>query len=529
MPHPPYPAHNPTLYTLPPQGTRPVYRGDDIVDLDVGEIISILGRNIILILLLTALGIGLATVLSKMQKPSFTAKAIVLIDNSGIETGVPAFIRNLIPQGRFSNALILSELEVLRSRMLGKIVVQSLDLTQDPEFTLGLSSGLDINSLRPVELTDRTITQLLRHLSVRAIPGSSAVRVEFTSQESEKAAYILNGLVDSYIEMRMHEKMRASEQVGSWVDNRLKALREDLKSSEAAIQKYKQDNKILEGKGGLMSAEQLSALNNRLIAAQADLIDISVRLDQIRDMKADSSNILSLPSLASSPIINRLRGEEIALERQEADLAMRYGSLHPKMIQARTDLTTIRASLDAEINTIIANLEHEKQLTQGRIDSMQSEMQKASRQNIEDFTALGELRALEREATAARMIYDKLLSTYSKTEASNVLEKPDVRVISRAVPPLISNTPNGQLLQALGGFFGLCIGIFIAIALERANNSFKTPDQLERALALPCLGSIPEQMSAAVRPAITFSNARPLSQRRPCAHCVSVCVYARLA
>lgn len=76
-------------------------------------------------------------------------------------------------------------------------------------------------------------------------------------------------------------------------------------------------------------------------------------------------------------------------------------------------------------------------------------------------------------------------------KAVELVPNGNIQVLEEAVFPEKPVSPNKKMNIVIGLILGLMIGVGLALLLEFMDNSFKTKEQLERALDIPVLGTIP--------------------------------------
>ncbi len=110
--------------------------------------------------------------------------------------------------------------------------------------------------------------------------------------------------------------------------------------------------------------------------------------------------------------------------------------------------------------------------------------------SLDDDMADVHMRELQRQAEAARSIYQAFLVRARETmEAANV-DTTNARIITRALPPLRKSWPPTLLLTLGAAFLGLSFGASGALAHEYLRPSLHTPAQAAELLDAPVLGLV---------------------------------------
>ena len=173
-------------------------------------------------------------------------------------------------------------------------------------------------------------------------------------------------------------------------------------------------------------------------------------------------------AVLNSPLIQRLREQQVLLQRSVAELSSTYLDNHPRLIAARRELQDLNRQVRAEAMKVVAGLEQEAKIAASREASLRESLDSLKTRVGESNVDEVKLRALEREATANRNLLESFLNKFSDASArQEVLAQPGIaRVISRADPPTEPSFPKAGpiiLLASLGGF---TIGLGIAFMAE---------------------------------------------------------------
>lgn len=487
---------------------------EDTVDIDVRDLFLMLWRRRLVILGMILLGVSTMAVILNYIVPQYTARTLILVETNA-NANYPKELQALFSNIRFDTSIVLSEIEVIRSRTMARRVVERLDLMADPEFNPRLQMSLNgslsipgdeaaLESISlyqkqleemPPEVYDReiagVISRFLDRLMVRSLPGSFAMQIEFTSIDPEKAALIANSVADTYIEQRLENKFRATKKLTDWLDKKLAELKKQVDKAETKILDFKAENEVVEGVRTIVSAEQLSVLNSKLVDAKADKAEAEARLNLIKEAKNDAASLESAPQVINSDLVRNLKLQENALNKRLSELSIRYGPKHPIILQVKNEIEEVQQSIKAEIENIAQSIENEVRYAKARIDVLQEGLEQASGDRLEDNTSQIRLKRLERDAASTQLIFETFLESYRRSDKREELQEPEAKIISYAIVPNTPVYPNKILFMSLSAAVSLFLGLAIAILLEKMDNTYRSANQLENSLGFPCYALIP--------------------------------------
>jgi capsular exopolysaccharide synthesis family protein len=164
------------------------------------------------------------------------------------------------------------------------------------------------------------------------------------------------------------------------------------------------------------------------------------------------------------------------------------------LINAKAELQDLRAKIDLEVKRIVQSLQNEISVASAREQSLQRSLDqfgsRLSKSNSDEVT----LRALERDADAARSTLETFLQQAHQLNAQDTLraQQPDVTLISYAPVPSEPSFPKRMLLVALAVVVSGLIALVLVLVIEQLDVGFRSSEQLEQAFGIPVLGSIPD-------------------------------------
>jgi uncharacterized protein involved in exopolysaccharide biosynthesis len=203
------------------------------------------------------------------------------------------------------------------------------------------------------------LSEFGRRLSVTQSGKSYVLAVSFWAATADKAAAIANATADAYLEMLREDKQAASLAANRWLGERLASLRDDYLRARAREQSFRTSNNIVTITGGEdINDRHLIQLQEELIKVQALRSSAMAKLRQAQAMRAGGVSLEGLSEIVDSPLVQRLREEDFALSRREADLRKQYGERHPEFVAFKAARADLRTKIDSEVDRVLSNLQN---------------------------------------------------------------------------------------------------------------------------------------------------------------------------
>lgn len=506
---PPFPSPN-----IPPRiSSEP--------EIDLRGLMMILWRRRVLILGLLLVLLSLVAIVLSFIQPRYKAKSLVHLNNPVTAGGSPE-LQALAGLTKRDNTMILSEIEIVRSRGLAQHIVMRLNLLADPgfnpRFAAHKNAALNGNfktARLPPEIAQRdmdaVVTNFLKYLDARAIPGSNVMQISYLSPDPTRAAFIANAVADAYIAQRLENKMKSSRRVSSWLDRRLEELREQVRMAAQNVADYRAQHDLNEGVRGDMAGEQFSQLNAQLINAQTRQAELQARLAQLKHLSGNAGELQTAAEIINSGLIQKLKLNEAALQQEISDLSARYGPRHPEMIKRVDELRDLRETMAAEMDVIAASVASELKVAGARVAGLKDSLARLQSERHSEGGAIIRLHELQDEARTSRQIFENFLETYKRSAAQDELQESGAQIISYAAAPAMPAYPNKRLILALTAIAGLFAGVSLSFLFEKMDNNFRSAGQLEAALGFPCFALIPKVANLTGKAAADYILARPAS------------------
>ncbi|GMG82326.1 polysaccharide biosynthesis tyrosine autokinase [Paralimibaculum aggregatum] len=467
-----------------------------VEELDLRRVVSTLWRSKWVILMLGLAGLGIAMLYLRSTVPLYEARAEVLW-----EVAKPNIV-DIDPVASQASAasdflLLQSQIKIVTSsRLLGK-VVDEMGLAERPFFnpfavppearspdlmSLGgiltalARLGLDLGAPEPADppaakQREITIDALARSIGVSWVENSYVLVLSTSTPDPRLSADLANEIARFYILDQLEKKFEATRAATEWLSERVAELRLELEAAEQTVEDYSAASELISEEALAARARQIKEMRDR----RRDLVE------RRRDLRGDSTVISDLRQAENfAAIADRLRRPDLV------DLAGEIADAPDDGVRAaviaRFDRALLQITLGIEQNAKRA--EAQIAALGGSIASLEKELEVQSK-------ALVELRQLQREAEASRLIYESFLSRLKETTVQEGIQQPDARMLSDAWVPDWPSKPKKVAILGLGAIAGLVAGVSIIVLREKLNATFRTAGELEARTGQAVLGTIP--------------------------------------
>ena len=397
-----------------------------------------------------------------------------------------------------------TQVEILKSREVAERTAKALKLWDHPAFDprqqrpslraqalamVGL--GSEKTTWSQEELEASVVKTLQASLSVEPVRLSQLVKVSFESADPAVAALVANAIAAEFISADRDSRFALSQQVSTFLQERLTSLRDKLMKSEQALQAYREQKGIvsLGGSAQAVTSKQIDETSQRLAEARSTRAQLEAAYDQARNTSAD--RFAEIPMVARDAIVADTLKQRNGVLRNLQVLQETLGSEHYKVVQAQGELAELNRLLKQQGETVVASLKREFEAareTESALDRLLGAAQgNVQAVNREEF----QLNVLEREATSNRELYAMFMSRAKETNLASDVQAAVARVVDRAVTPSIPVRPAKGQIVIVAAVLALFLGAMASLLLDRLDNTLKGADDAEMRLQQPVLTALP--------------------------------------
>ncbi len=400
-----------------------------------------------------------------------------------------------------------TDIKILQSDLLALQVIQELHLDRGPEFA-AQAPPAPSNDLAPDPLqTDPShaaamVGSFKGSLRVALVPNTRIIEVHYRSPDPQKAANVVNTLMQTYVENNFKARFDSTMQASDWLQRQLVDLQMKVEASQEKLVRYQKEHEILgiDEKQNITMAK-LDELNKELTVAESERMDKEAlyRLVESGDPDAVASGAGGLEDSSSSAsgtqspsqLLENLRAKQADIKIQVADLSTQFGPAYPKLTQLNNQLKEIDSQIQTEMKKVASKVRGQYTTALQRESMLHDALEKQKQEANKLNESAIEYNIIKRDSETYRTLYEGLLQKLKEAGVSAGLKSNNFRIVDRAAQPAAPIEPNvpRNLLFAL--VLGLASGVGLAFLLEGVDNTVRTTEQAQAISGLASLGMIP--------------------------------------
>jgi uncharacterized protein involved in exopolysaccharide biosynthesis len=459
------------------------------------------------LILLTFLTTAVTAVLLAIYLPDqYESRMKILVRNMRSDTQITAERTDTSSGGanEVSEAQIISEIELLKSRDLLKQVVVKNDLAE-------VEPG---RPAMPQEI-ERAVYKLEKDLDISPVKKANMIEVSYTSKSPEKSAEVLKDLSELYMEK--HLKIHRPPGTFDFFKTQSDQYKQDLAQAENRLTGFQKDLNVvsIEQQKNLTITKH-SEVKSRLDDLNGKIRETEKRINELQTQIQNSDKRIvtqnrTLPNQDSTERLNTLLVE---LKNRRIQLLAKYQPEDRLVKEVDDQIKTTTEALEraskktyteeaSDINPLRQNLETE--LSKAKVEQSG---QLALRSNLEKQLAeyQGELNKFEgattihdnltRQVTEAEENYKLYAEKQEEARIADALDEQKISNVSIAESPTVPTIPyksNRKMTAALGFLAGLFLGLGSAVIAELFRETIHTPRELEAFSGMPVLATVPVQ------------------------------------
>lgn len=478
------------------------------------ELWSLIVRRRWLILIPFAIGIAAVPLLAYFAPERYRSDALILVvpqrvpDNyvkptvsQTVEERLPAITDQILSRSRL--AKIIEDMDLYKTERSREVMEDVVQMMRDDIITSAVGKEVD------------------------------SFRVSYVSNHAETARKVTERLASLYIEQNLKDRESQAENTSQFLGTQLEEAKRRLIEQEKKLEQYRRTHagqlpsQLQANLQAIQNANmQLQALNDSTNRAFERRLLIERQIADTQVIPLPAAPALPPASADAAPQGTTAQQLEIARARL-ALLLQRYTPNHPDVVSLQRTIAELAVKLESETPVSAQAASPDKSMTPAeaaqkkKILDLQAEMDVLDHQisanrteearlkhTIGDYQAKvdvvptreSELVELTRDYSTLQTAYANLLMKREDSVIAANLERRQIgeqfKLLDVAsLPEKPYNQVQRVAVMFSGAGAGLVIGVLIVGLLEYRDSSFRTGEEVVKALSLPVLALIPAMIS----------------------------------
>lgn len=399
-----------------------------------------------------------------------------------------------------------TQAQLLQSRALAERVAAALSLGGDQAFNqreapslLALAKQKITRLILPVNEGDveagkslevkqsEAAGRLLQGLNTELVRGSRIATISFTHPNPAVAQRVSIGYAEVFITDNLDRRFEATAYARKFLEERLLQLKVKLEESEKLLVEYAEDKGILTvGDGKTVVDFDVEAVAAKLTEARYEKIRTELMWRRVESAKG-----MEIAEIRNSETVqeNRKLKSELSAEYQQKLNVFKPS--YPEMVQLKSKITELDEQLDQAVLAVKSDIKSSYEAARISVAMLEAELERGKEALVIQRNRGIQFNILQREVDTNRQLYDGLLQRYKEIGVAGGIGTNNISFVDKAQLPSAPSSPKLTRNLVIGLAAGLILGFMIALGLDFLDETFKLPDEVERAVGVPVVGIIP--------------------------------------
>jgi len=473
-------------------------------DFNVAEYLAMVRRHWRLVAAFCLTTLIAAAIHFSITPKEYVAAATIQIERRS-STPVLGADQNPLLENYWDLEYYPTQYKLLESRGLAERVARNLDLPNDASFNPRAALARAREAKKPTADDDEAILgrladQLRGGLVVDPVRNTQLVALSYRSANPEFAARAANAFAEAFIDMGIENRFATAGKASSFLTAQVNTLKLEIEDREKQLQSFSRKSEIvtLDPSSNVL-LQRLEALNNDYMAAKKARFEKEARYNEVLASPKET-----VADTLSAGLVSSLRTDQLKLESEYETKLKTFKPDWPAMVALKSEIEKGRQHIASVVEEMVAkakgNAYAEYQTAQRQEGALQAELNGMKTEAIDQSSTALAFGNLKVEIETRRTLLNELLKKQSETEVAARLQDTrdsNIHIIDRALVPGGPFRPSLRQDLTYGLLLGLLLGIGSALLIEFLDRTIKTPEEIERRLALPTLAVIPDLNEAA--------------------------------
>jgi uncharacterized protein involved in exopolysaccharide biosynthesis len=475
------------------------------------------------VMMLSFIGVFLGVTLSWLILPSkYRSETKLLVKRERVD---PVITPDKNAQVTFHDTVseeeINSEVELITSQ----------DVLQKVVTTCGLDKkGFWSEIFHPLQTqqnrTDHAIADLRSDLQLEVLKKTNVISIAYESRSPRTAQRVLAALDDAYLQKHLDVHHPSGQ--FQFFDQQAEQYKKDMLGAEGQLKQFADQGGVAPSTMRDMTLQKLADFNGQLQTTRASIRETQTRIADLEKQSTSTPSRLTtqMKNSDNPEVLENLKATLISLENKRTELLTKYQPTYPLVQEVDKELADTRAALAKEESSPVK----EQTTDQNPTYAWVSEELAKAKADLSGFqareTALltiinvykDQVRRLEQQGiqqgdllrTAKADEANYLLYTQKKEEAriEDALDRTRLLNVSVVQTPALPSLPTRSafLFLVVALLLASAVSIGVVVAMDYADQSFRTPAEVLQELRIPVLAAVPAHARPIIEAYETHTN-----------------------
>lgn len=468
---------------------------------DIRAIRGLLFRQRYLLIATVAFALLAGLIITLIATPIYQAESTVRVDTDGA----------YIVEGQNVEAVHANEVyrymetqgSVIRSRRLALAVADQLKLADRPDFLDDIAPEDKPEGLTDDQWTaqrrDVAADKLRANLEAEIPDQNRIVTIRYRSTNPTMAANIANAYANIFVSEDLRRSLEENQYALDYLREQIDDVRARLQEAELAANAYARSSGIVnQSVVGSTESDEFGTQNRSITGANLARINATLADARAQRIAAEerwrivaSQPAAQLPEVQGNNAIQTVLARHAELNTKLSELRQRYDDTYPAVTDVLAQIAAVDRQFTAIASDIKNGIRNEYEVARRQEQSLARELNKLSRQTMDEQDRRVRFELLERDAISLRGELGALLERYNEINSASNLQLGSSSLLDEAVVQDRPVSPNLLQNMLLALLLGTGLAGVLAVLRESFDDRLRSLEDIEDRLGYPVLGQTP--------------------------------------
>lgn len=313
--------------------------------------------------------------------------------------------------------------------------------------------------------------------------NSNVISLQEVDSNPQFASDILNAIMTEYLNYDRTQRAQSASSMINFIDKQLDFLASEVKGSAKSIEKFKQENKIVDvTSSSTAAASRASDIGGQISLLKMQLIAIDHAKDDIIQEKNNTNINFDIQGVID-PQLSKTVGALDNLIDEKMNLRHTY-------LADSQPIQDIDKKILILKNNALNSINSSRQLIEQNIRFQQNQLDQVNQQFVKLPAAESDMANMKRDFDINDKVYSYLSEKKLNAQISRAAILPGATIIAQAQPNFGPISPNEHDIHRTALIFGIGIGLGLIILIRVLNPFIYDKETIESLTSIPIIGVI---------------------------------------